>query len=311
MGKNVSKNDTRTADVVLTYLPEKVKNALTEFIERSGKGLSNVSEIRLRIFGVCSVTVCGENVPLNVNLDAVQMKETLRRISGGALFVHKDDLCRGFITLAHGIRVGVIGRAKYEDSRILGVDEISALVFRIPSGECSFAKELYGEWLFHGGGILICSSAGGGKTTAIRSLAGLIGSGEVPRRVVVVDERCEFDTGEYSGAHVDILRGYRRALGVDIAIRTMSAEILIVDEISSEDDATAMLSSLGAGVTVIATAHACSFSDAMKRAYIRRLVDGGLFEWLCVIERHGESYSYKLESINEKYREKLHGMGDI
>ena len=159
--------------------------------------------------------------------------------------------------------------------------------------------------------MLICSRAGEGKTTAIRALARLIGSGERPRRVVAVDERCEFDVSYYSDSHVDILRGYRRALGVDIAIRTMSAEVVMVDEISSHDDARAMLSSLGAGVTVIATAHASSLGDALKRDYIRELVDGGLFSSICVIERCGDKFTYRLEKIDREMSEKLHGAGDI
>ena len=145
--------------------------------------------------------------------------------------------------------------------------------------------------------MLICSAAGEGKTTAIRALAGLIGSGEMPRRVVVADERCEFNPAEYARAHVDILRGYKRALGVDIAIRTMSAEVLIVDEISSREDATAMLASVGAGVTVIATVHARSLGDAMKRDYVATLVRGGLFESVCVISRKAGSFSYTIDRI--------------
>ena len=194
---------------------------------------------------------------------------------------------------------------------MVGVGDISSLVFRIPSGECSFAARLYGEWLLIGGGMLICSRAGEGKTTAIRALARLIGSGERPRRVVVVDERCELDVTEYRDAHVDILRGYRRATGVEIAIRTMSAEVLMVDEISSYDDSRAMLSAIGAGVIVIATAHAQSLADALKRGYIRELVDGGLFDAACFISRRGDSFSYRLERIERDRGEMRHGMGDI
>ena len=158
--------------------------------------------------------------------------------------------------------------------------------------------------------MLICSPAGQGKTTAIRSLARLIGSGREAKRVVAVDERCEFDSSEYCDAHVDILRGYRRAVGVDIAIRTMSAEVLIVDEISSSEDAKAMMSALGAGVTVIATAHADSLIGAAKRAYIRELILGGLFDSVCII-RGGAEFSYQLTRIGSDERKTLHGMGDI
>lgn len=300
-------NALRTA---LSYMPDTVNKTVKEYL-CAQKNTRNVSEIRLRLYGVCSLTVGDENIALDVRVDSADMKETVRRITGGALFAHKDDLCRGFISLPMGIRVGVIGHARYGNGEVQGIDEISALVFRIPCGECDFAKELYSEWSAYGGGMLICSAAGGGKTTVIRALARLVGSGEHPRRVAVVDERCEFEPDEYRNAHVDILRGYRRSYGTEIAIRTLSAEILIVDEISSEEDASAMLSSLGAGVTVIATVHARSYADAVKRGYVRRLIEGGLFDALCILERRGDRYAYKLEKIREKRRETLHGMGDI
>jgi stage III sporulation protein AA len=241
----------------------------------------------------------------------LEMREIFRRICGGAVFAHRDDVSRGFIALPCGIRVGVCGRARYEGGILTGVGDISSLVFRIPTGECSFGKELYSDWLKMRGGMLICSRAGEGKTTAIRSLARLIGSGERPLRVAVVDERCEFDLSEYVGSHVDILRGYRRSLGVDIAIRTMTAEVIVVDEISSREDSRALLSALGAGVSVIATAHADGLDSALRREYIREMVTEGLFESCCSIKRRGERFGYTIEKISDKTEISSHAMGVI
>ena len=311
MEKISSKTAENPLLVALSYLTSDVRDKIALRLSSMKNGGADISEIRLRAGGVSALTVGGVNLPLDFSVDKAVMREIFKRISGGAAFAHRDDVCRGFITLPMGVRVGVSGRARYEGGSIVGVSDISSLVFRIPSGECSFARSLYLQWLVRGGGILICSRAGNGKTTAIRSLARLIGSGERPRRVVVVDERCEFDAASYVEAHVDVLSGYRRALGVDIAIRTMSAEVVIVDEISSLDDARAMLSALGAGVTVIATVHAECLFDALKRDYVRELVDGGLFECACIIERGDEGLSYKLVDIEEKGVKKLHGMGDI
>ena len=293
---------TRKFETAIACLTDSVRRAVLEHIERVGIGECEVNEIRLRAPGVCALSVRGENIPLGVTVDQAQLREIMRRVTGGALFAHRDDMCRGFVSLPLGVRVGVVGHARYEGGAPLGITDISSLVFRIPSGECSFADSLYADWLAVGGGMLICSPAGEGKTTAIRSLARLIGSGERPLRVAVVDERCELDPSEYEEAHVDILRGYRRALGVDIAVRTLSAEVLIVDEISGECDADAMLAALGAGVTVIATAHATGLCDAVKRGYIARLVAGGLFESVCVISRSGARFSYRLERISDDRR---------
>ena len=309
MQKN-SKIGESAFQTAICYFPSGIKDYLLQYLEKHKIREKDVSEIRLRLHGVCAFVVRGENRALDLSLVKADIKEIFRLISGGAAFSHRDEVCRGFISLPHGVRVGVIGRARYDGGAVIGIDEVTSFVFRLPSGECSFARELYSEWRDLGGGMLICSPAGQGKTTAIRALARLIGSGKGAKRVVVVDERCEFETSEYCDAHVDILRGYRRAVGVDIAIRTMSAEVLIVDEISSDEDAMAMLTALGAGVTVIATAHADSLFGAAQRPYIRELILGGLFDSVCVI-RGGEEFSYRLSKIGSDERKALHGMGDI
>lgn len=285
-------------DKVLTYVPPRVRAEVTEYLDRTRTSAALVNEIRLRTCGATALAVAGRNVALSESASAEEMKETFRRVCGGAVYAHRDDICRGFVSLVGGIRVGVCAEARYERDKVVGVGEVSSLVFRIPAYTCSFAPSLYARWRELGqGGMLICSGAGEGKTSTIRALARLIGSGESPLRVVVVDERCEFDSSRYTGAHVDILRGYRRALGVDIAIRTLSAEVIIVDEVSAREDALAMLGAIGAGVTVIATAHARSLADAMRREYIKALVDEGLFDTVCVILRQNGRFSFDLERI--------------
>ncbi len=297
MQKADSRIRNKPISIALSYIPSEIETEIYGYLTKKRTSDTEVNEIRLRSRGPVALTVSGENVSLAARIDRETLKEVFKKICDGAVFAHRDDVCRGFVTLDGGVRVGVCGHARYERGAIVGVGEISSLVFRIPSGECAFARELYREWMARGGGMLICSRAGEGKTTAIRSLSRLIGSGERARRVVVVDERCEFDIGAYGTAHVDILRGYRRSLGVDIAVRTMSAEVIVVDEISSGEDSAAMLSALGAGADVIATAHADSLSGAMSRNYVRELIAGGLFKSACVIERRNGRFGFSIEKI--------------
>jgi stage III sporulation protein AA len=311
MEKERSKQASKKLEKALSYLPGELRERVLEIAESEKNLGEGINEIRIRAHGASAVFIGGRNISLGVRLGESDVKEIVTKVMGGATFAHRDDVCRGFLTLEGGVRVGVAGHAKYDGFNMVGVSDISSLVFRIPTSECSFARSLYADWLIIGGGMLICSRAGEGKTTVIRALARLIGSGERPKRVVAVDERCELDESEYRDAHVDILRGYRRALGVDIAIRTLSCEVLIVDEISSREDSSAMLAALGAGVTVIATAHAQSLGDALKRDCVRELVDGGLFSSVCIVSRKGEDYSYRIEKIDRDGNKMLYGKVDV
>ena len=105
------------------------------------------------------------------------------------------------------MRVGACGRARYDGERLVGVSQISSLVFHIPSGECELKDEVYSAFLGSDSGLLIYSKPGRGKTTALRELAFMIGSGKNSKNVTVVDERLEFIAEKYKGCSVDLLRG--------------------------------------------------------------------------------------------------------
>ena len=268
-------------------------------------GISSLNEIRLRSKGRSSLVVSGRNVMLKSKISADELYSIFKRLCDMAVFAHKDDVCRGFISCEGGMRVGVVGTARYDSDKIVGISDVSTLAFRFPSSECYFAPEVYREWQMRGGGgILVCSPSGGGKTTFIRAMAREVGRrGE--KRVVVIDERCEFDHTAYCDCAVDILRGYKRAKGIDIAIRTLSAEVIIADEIGTPEDAEALIEALGTGAEVIATAHGRDVTDASRRKYIRQLIEYGIFDKGVSIMRQRDRFTYRLTELGE-IKEKAH-----
>ena len=62
-------------------------------------------------------------------------------------------------------------------------------------------------------------------------------------------------------------------------IRSMSPQIIITDEISTEEDAAAVRSCAGSGVSVIASAHGSSFED-MKKTGVWSLLENHIFDYL-------------------------------
>ena len=68
-------------------------------------------EIRLRRERCASLVVAGENLPLRCVLDGGEMDALLPAFCEGSLYAHGETVCRGFVTLQGGIRVGICGRA--------------------------------------------------------------------------------------------------------------------------------------------------------------------------------------------------------
>ena len=79
------------------------------------------------------------------------------------------------------------------------------------------------------------------------------------------------------GAQTDVFDGYPKAEGIAIAVRVMSPQILICDELGGAAETDALLHSLHTGVRLIASAHAESIPALRRRPQIRRLIEAGAF----------------------------------
>ncbi len=278
---------------ILSKLPRKILLEI-ESIRLSVPSLFELlSEVRLEAISQSSFVVGGRRYPFIKKVGYSDIEETLYRITDGELFSVGEQIKRGYIPLPGGARMGVGGTANYDTENIRGISEIGSLIFRFPTGRCDFAEELCRVWFLGEGGMLIASKPAGGKTTALRTLCQRIGSGREAKAVVVVDERCEFDSLERFPGVVSILRGYRRAEGVEIALRTMSPEVIAVDEILTEEDAHALSMAVGAGVTVLATTHASGCREALLRPAVNLLAKRGAFSRVVHLDKENGRFFIK------------------
>lgn len=271
----------RIRDKILRSLPAGVRTELLRLAEARG-GISSLSEIRLRSVGISSLVMAGERVRLLGHTDVDDLRRVLEVLSDGALYSHRDTVGRGYISLSEGVRVGICGTARYDGGALAGVTDITSLVFRLPTGSFDARTELLEAFRSSDRGILIYSTPGGGKTTALRTLARELG--ERGEEVAVIDERCEFLESDITSASVDILRGYARADGIEIALRTLSPTVIIVDEVGRLSETEAMLETLSSGVRVALSAHARSAEEAMRRTALRPVFEAGIVDRLVGIE---------------------------
>ncbi len=282
---------------VINMLPRGLGEEIRRLAEGRRGGTDEIREIRIRRHGLCSFTIGRERLRLCSKVTAEELDGLILRLTEGALYAHRDSISSGYISIGDGIRVGICGHAAYENNALVGTRDMRSLIFRIPSGKCEFydrLSEIYREGV--GCGMLFYSSPGVGKTTALRSLAGIIGGGADARRVVIVDERCEFSEADYLGLEVDILSGFKRREGVELATRTLSPEVIIIDEIGA-DEGESLMSVVGCGVPLIASAHASDKEELFFRPYLRDLISAGVFSVLVGISRTDEGYSLQVDRL--------------
>ena len=200
-----------------------------------------------------------------------------------------STIAHGFLTASGGHRIGLCGEAVRKGNEITGMREITSLCIRVARdfpGIGSSAAGLRGS-------ILILGAPGWGKTTLLRDIARQI-SGK--STVAVVDERGEiFPSGFSRGPRMDVLTGAPKAGGVEMVLRTMGPEWIVVDEITAEEDCRALLQAQGCGVRLLATAHAGSPEEFRARPVYKALLDNHLFEYLLIL--HSDK-SYRTERIH-------------
>lgn len=224
----------------------------------------------------------------------VDLEQTLMRMTQSSLHTYLPQLIQGFFTTEQGHRVGVCGELIYQNGQVSSMRNIASINIRV-------AKECLGigagllSLRKPGESVLIISPPGGGKTTLLRDLA-RISSRQF--RISIVDERYElaacsngkprFDVGQ-----CDVISGGNKRDGIEFLLRCMNPEIIVLDEITKQEDSHAVLEAWGCGCDFFATAHGKSTEDLFKRPAYRILMEAGVFQHIIVIYQESGTRSYR------------------
>lgn len=201
----------------------------------------------------------------------------------------------GYITAPGGHRLGICGEMAVNAGINTGIRTPTSLCIRVARDFPNIADGMKGIK----GSVLIVGAPGCGKTTLLRDL--IRQQSETGTFVSVVDEREEIFPRVggsfcfYQGAHTDILTGCQKTTGIEILLRTMTPQVIAVDEITAKEDCDAVLKAGWCGVRLLATIHAGSLKDFYKRPIYKPLSESGLFDTVVVM---GADKSYKIERTN-------------
>lgn len=279
-----------TEEIIIIF-PNSIQQYLREF-----DNFKCIHEIRVKaekplIFSLDR----GEKV-LDYKVTVLDIKEIMQRISNYSLYAFEEEIKQGFITIKGGHRVGIAGECVMDKDGIKTIKNISSLNVRICREVKGCAKELVKELVYRNNvyNTIIISPPKCGKTTMLRDIARIISTGMYTiglegKKVVVVDERSEIG-GSYLGIpqmdvgiRTDILDNCTKREGMMLAIRSLSPEVIICDEIGSKGDVESLLMAFNSGVNIIVTVHGYDIEDLYKRDVFKELLNNNIVERVVVL----------------------------
>lgn len=249
---------------------------LTRINNISDEVKGSISELRLRSNKPICITVAGKNVILDYICKPSDIKEIFNRACKYSIHTYQNQINCGFITLGGGHRVGICGEAVKKNGEIINIVNISSLNIRIARRINNCADKIIDYYVSNGfSSTVILGPPASGKTTIIRELADSLSK---KFRICVIDERNEI-CNENIGIMCDCMHGYDKAAGIEIAIRSMSPQIVIFDEIGTEAELQKISQLFSSGVDIITTAHCSNAIDFFKRPVTHKLFDLSVFRY--------------------------------
>lgn len=201
-----------------------------------------------------------------------------------SLYAFEKPLRNGWLPLPGGGRLGIA--ATLADG---GIRDISSLCFRFPGNHTCLTQEEYQNIYKQGfQSTLILSPPGYGKTTLLRALLRHLSSAGY--MIGVADDRFEiaamrggmpgFDLGE----RCDVISGGKKSEAMLMLLRSMAPDIIACDEITSVEDAEAVISIGNCGVHLLSTAHAIDKDSLSNRSVYREILGSNLFRRIIRID---------------------------
>ena len=305
---------------VLQFFPLEIYLQISKLIEDNPKIADSIQEIRIRTNKPIAIKTDNSNRILKHKVAQEEVLKTFEKICEGSIYSYRKQICEGYITVKGGHRIGITGNVAMENEKVININYISSLNFRIARQKMECSNELLKYIInIEDGNIyntLIVSPPGCGKTTILRDAIRKLSNGikEINfrgRTIGVVDERGEI-AAMYKGIpqndvgiRTDVIDNISKDKGMHMLIRSMSPEIIACDEIGNVEDVEAINYAICSGIKGIYTAHGGSIEEINLNNELAELLKKNILGRIVFLDSNkkgGISKVYGLDVKNKEYK---------
>ncbi|MBR1731534.1 MAG: stage III sporulation protein AA [Ruminococcus sp.] len=272
-------------NLIKQYLPFSLRSAV-------GKFPSGLQEIRLRVNRPVALYTPDKTFFIDCNLNLTdspsrnpllltqrELTEMFSTICSYSVYSKQNEIINGFVTLKGGNRAGLCGTCVVQNDKIINIRDITSINLRLCAERIGCADNVL-SLISPLNGVMLCGAPCSGKTTILRDLARQL---SCKYKTSLIDARSEL-AAVYAGIPqndvglCDVLNSYTKRDGFEHAVRCLSPELIICDEIGGAEDARSILNARKSGVSVIASAHCRDKTELLSKPYLYKLLDTRCFE---------------------------------
>lgn len=221
-----------------------------------------ICEIRLRAARKLAVKDAFSSFLSERTIAVEEISSVIKRATKNSLYAYQEELRKGYLPFKGGIRIGVAGEGVVERERLITYKNITSLCIRVPHEVYGSAKKI-SQLLNPFENLLIIAPPFGGKTTLLRDVARYL---SLTSDVLALDERGEMNIPEaHFGERIDFISDTPKSLAAEGALRAMSPEVIVFDEIFPPKDGGILSEIARSGIKIAAGIHADSVENAVGR----------------------------------------------
>ncbi|BDR67366.1 stage III sporulation protein AA [Clostridium tetani] len=297
---------------ILEILPSEIKKQLNAL------NFKNLQEIRIRSQKPIIVKDGTCEIVTDYIATLEEVGSIVKRMSSYSIYAYDDEIKQGYITINGGHRVGICGKCVVEREKVKTIKYPASLNIRI-CREVAGCSDKILPYILKSSMVentIIISPPNCGKTTLLRDIAKKLSNGISKldlkgMKVCVIDERSEIASCVNGvpqlnlGLRTDVLDSCPKSQGIMMAIRSMSPDVIVCDEIGSTEDIESIIKAMNSGVKLITTVHGYDVKDIYEREVFKGAIENKVFQKAIVLSsRKGVGtveYIYSFEEKNIIY----------